>query len=62
MLTFDVQNGRQYSKIQFKCINISCKITSPNSELSNLRIIKFDNKASQILKICPLNFTLLQKN
>ena len=43
-------------------INISYKITSVNSEHSNKRNMNFDNKATQILKIRPLNIKLFQKN
>ena len=42
-------------------MNISWKITSVNWELSNTRQINFENQASQILKLCPLNIMLLQK-
>ena len=42
-------------------LEVFSRVFSVNSEFSNKRNMNFDNKASQILKICPLNITLLLK-
>ena len=48
MLIIHEQNEMPHRKILFKCLKISCKIISVNSELKNTRKINFDNRASQI--------------